>query len=166
MKTENGGDVENSAAASVLNGEVGGAPAAPGGDTSTRRGLKSRHAQMIALGGTIGTGLFVGAGQGLSMGGPLFLLLCYCIITVMLYGVATATGEMSSYLPVPGCSVAYYADRFVSPSLGFTLGWIYWYIFAITVPAEITATTLVVNYWENSVPDAVWLTVIGLVIIL
>ena len=164
MKTGSGGDVETGVAASVLNGEVGGTSPTEG--ETTKRGLKSRHAQMIALGGTIGTGLFVGAGQGLSMGGPLFLLLCYCIITVMLYGVATATGEMSSYLPVPGCSVAYYADRFVSPSLGFTLGWIYWYIFSITVPAEITVTTLVVNYWENSVPDAVWLTVIGIVIIL
>lgn len=161
MKSDNERDVESNSGGSILNGEVGSSPT--GG--TTKRGLKSRHAQMIALGGTIGTGLFVGAGQGLSMGGPLFLLLSYSLITIMLYGVATATGEMSSYLPIPGCSVAYYSHRFVSPSLGFTLGWVYWYIFAITVPAEITASTLVINYWENSVPDAVWITVIMIVIV-
>ncbi|ORY65126.1 putative proline-specific permease [Pseudomassariella vexata] len=133
---------------------------------TTQRGLKSRHAQMIALGGTIGTGLFVGAGQGLAMGGPLFLLLSYCCITLCLYGVATATGEISSYLPVPGASMLYYGNRFVSKSLGFTMGWVYWYIFAITVPAEITATTLVIQYWDPPLHTAVWLTIVGVLIIL
>ncbi|KXH50398.1 proline-specific permease [Colletotrichum simmondsii] len=132
---------------------------------STQRGLKSRHAQMIALGGTIGTGLFVGVGQGLNMGGPLFLLISYISITLLLYGVATATGEMSAYLPVPGSSVAYYGQRFFSRSLGFTLGWVYWYIFSITVPAEITATYIVLNYWSPPLHIAFWLTLIGAVMI-
>ncbi|KAF3808959.1 Proline-specific permease [Colletotrichum gloeosporioides] len=121
---------------------------------TTQRGLKSRHAQMIALGGTIGTGLFVGIGQALHMGGPLFVLIAYICITLLLYGVATATGEMSSYLPVPGSSVAYYGNRFFSRSLGFTLGWVYWYIFSITVPAEITATYIVygeAEFWFASI---------------
>ncbi|KAF4425780.1 Proline-specific permease [Colletotrichum fructicola] len=132
---------------------------------TTQRGLKSRHAQMIALGGTIGTGLFVGIGQALHMGGPLFVLIAYICITLLLYGVATATGEMSSYLPVPGSSVAYYGNRFFSRSLGFTLGWVYWYIFSITVPAEITATYIVINYWSPPLHIAVWLTLIGLVMV-
>lgn len=51
--------------------------------SGTQRGLKSRHAQMIALGGTIGTGLFVGTGQALRMGGPAFLLAAYCLITIL-----------------------------------------------------------------------------------
>ncbi|KAF1738892.1 Proline-specific permease [Beauveria bassiana] len=83
-----------------------------GASESTRRGLKSRHAQMIALGGSIGTGLFVGSGQGLKMGGPAFLLVCYSIITLLLYGVATGVGEISAYLPVRGSGVAYYGHRF------------------------------------------------------
>jgi yeast amino acid transporter len=115
-------------------------------EEQTQRGLKSSHAQMIALGGTIGTGLFVGAGQGLSMGVPLSLLLAYCTISLLLYGVATATGEMSAYLPVPGCSMAYLSNRFFSRSLGCALGWKYWHIFSITVPAEITAATTVIEY--------------------
>lgn len=89
----------------------------------TKRTLKSRHAQMIAIGGTIGTGLFVGSGQALRMGGPAFLVLSYILISIMVYGVVTATTEMSSYLPVRGCSMAYYGTRFFSGSLGFALGW-------------------------------------------
>ncbi|POR33922.1 Putative proline-specific permease put4 [Tolypocladium paradoxum] len=138
---------------------------APVNRTTTQRGLKSRHAQMMALGGTIGTGLFVGSGQGLNMGGPLSLLLSYIIISLLLYGVATATGEMASYLPVPGSSMSYFGHRFGSKSLGFTLGWIYWYIFAITVPAEIVVTNLVIQYWSPPLHAAVWLTIVGAIII-
>ncbi|KAJ5371411.1 uncharacterized protein N7496_007503 [Penicillium cataractarum] len=133
---------------------------------TTQRGLKSRHAQMIALGGTIGTGLFVGIGQALHMGGPVFLVLAYCILTVLVFGIITATTEMSSYLPVPGSSVSYYAHRFHSTSLGFALGWVYFYVFAITVPAEITAATVVVEYWGSHVPVAVWITVFMVIIVL
>ncbi|KAF2628073.1 hypothetical protein BU25DRAFT_467379 [Macroventuria anomochaeta] len=67
-------------------------------EAGTKRTLKSRHAQMIAIGGTIGTGLFVGSGQALRMGNPFFLVLSYVIISTMIYGVVTATTEMSSYL--------------------------------------------------------------------
>lgn len=129
------------------------------GERTTQRRLKSRHSQMIALGGTIGTALFVGSGHALSMGGPVFLLVSYCVLTMLVFGIVTATTEMSSYLPVPGSSMAYYASRFHSRSLGFALGWIYWYIFAITVPAEITAATLVVQYWNPPVHVAVWITI-------
>ncbi|KGQ08889.1 putative proline-specific permease put4 [Beauveria bassiana D1-5] len=132
-----------------------------GASESTRRGLKSRHAQMIALGGSIGTGLFVGSGQGLKMGGPAFLLVCYSIITLLLYGVATGVGEISAYLPVRGSGVAYYGHRFVSRSLGFTLGWLYWYIFSLGIAGEITITTIVIQYWESPVPTAAWYTIIA-----
>lgn len=125
----------------------------------THRGLKSRHAQMLALGGTIGTGLFVGTGQALSMGGPIFLLTAYTFITIVLYGIITATTEINSYLPVRGSGIAYYATRFVSDSLGFALGWMYWYIFSITVPAEITAVSLVFEYWNLNVNTAVWISI-------
>ncbi|CAH0055254.1 unnamed protein product [Clonostachys solani] len=131
----------------------------------TKRGLKSRHAQMIALGGTIGTGLFVGSSQGLRMGGPVFLLAAYCLITFLVFGIVTATTELSSYLPVPGSSVSYYGSRFVSPSVGFALGWMYWYIFAITVPNDITAASLVVQYWNPPVHPAVWITAFMILII-
>ncbi|OAA64924.1 Amino acid/polyamine transporter I [Cordyceps fumosorosea ARSEF 2679] len=132
---------------------------------STQRGLKSRHAQMIALGGSIGTGLFVGSGQGLRMGGPALLLACYAIITLLLYGVAAGVGEVSAYLPVRGSGVAYYGHRFVSRSLGFTLGWLYWYIFSLGIAGEITITTIVIQYWPSPVPTAAWYTLIAVVIV-
>ena len=69
---------------------------------TTHRGLKSRHAQMIALGGTIGTGLFVGSGQTLALGGPAFILVCYIVMTVLVYFVVTAVTEVATYLPVHG----------------------------------------------------------------
>ncbi|KAI3394236.1 hypothetical protein diail_3011 [Diaporthe ilicicola] len=131
----------------------------------TQRGLKSRHAQMIALGGTIGTGLFVGSGQALQIGGPCFLLVSYLLMSLLVYGIITATTEFSSYLPVRGSSVSYFGSRYVSSSLGFALGWMYWYIFAITVPAEITATSLVIQYWNPPVNVAVWITISMVVII-
>lgn len=72
---------------------------------------------------------------------------------------------MSSYLPVVGSSVAYYGNRFFSNSMGFALSSMYFYVFAITVPAEITAASVVVQYWDPPVHIAVWITIFMIVII-
>lgn len=122
----------------------------------TRRAIKSRHAQMIAIGGTIGTGLFVGSGQALSIGGPAFLFLAYTLTSLLVYGIVTAIIEVCTYLPVSGSSMAYYCNRFASPSLGFALGWLYVYSFGILVAYEITAAAIVIDYWPNNVHVAVW----------
>lgn len=132
----------------------------------TKRGLKSRHAQMIAIGGTIGTGLFVGSGQALAAGGPLFLFLGYCIMTALVFGIITAMAELSTYLPLEGATMAYFGTRYVSPSLGFAMGWLYWYSFAIIAPYEITAAAVVIDYWPNNVPIAVWITIFLVIIII
>ncbi|KAF7552772.1 hypothetical protein G7Z17_g4099 [Cylindrodendrum hubeiense] len=132
---------------------------------TTHRGLKSRHAQMIAIGGTIGTALFVSIGRGLHMGGPVFTWVAYLLFSGIVFGIITATTEMSSYLPVPGSSIAYYANRFYSPSLGFALGWMYWYTFMLAVPLEITAAAIVVEYWDTPVPLAAWITIFLVVVV-
>ncbi|KAE8155023.1 amino acid permease/ SLC12A domain-containing protein [Aspergillus avenaceus] len=131
----------------------------------TKRNIKSRHAQMMAIGGAIGTGFFVGAGQALAIGGPGFLFLAYCLMSLLVYGVFTAVIEMSTYLPTTGSSVAYYCSRYVSPSLGFALGWLYVYSFGIIVAYEITAASIVINYWPNNVHIAVWVTILLVVIV-
>lgn len=78
--------------------ELGGTQTLQFGDEGgTQRGIKSRHAQMLAIGGIIGTGLFVGAGQGLAVTGPLTLLLAYAIICVFVYTMVTATTEVSTF---------------------------------------------------------------------
>ncbi|EXJ66615.1 uncharacterized protein A1O5_10286 [Cladophialophora psammophila CBS 110553] len=123
------------------------------------RRLKSRHVQFLALSGAIGTGLFVGSGQALSLAGPLSTFLAYLITGFNLYAVINSLGEMAAYLPLPG-AVPVYAARFVDDALGFTLGWNYWYQFAVGVPIEISAAAVVIGYWPNTVPNAVWITVL------
>ncbi|KAI1143136.1 amino acid permease/ SLC12A domain-containing protein [Hypoxylon sp. FL0543] len=131
----------------------------------TKRGIKSRHAQMLVIGGTIGTGLFVGTGQALAISGPAFLFAAYLVICFLVYAIVTAITEIGAYLPVQGMSVAYYGNRIVSPSLGFALGWMYWYTWGISVAYEITAAAVVINYWPNTIPVAVWITVMLVVIV-
>lgn len=89
----------------------------------------------------------------------------YITISLLVYGMVTATSEIASYLPVTGCSMAYYGARFVSRSLGFAMGWLYWYSFGILIAYEITAAALVINYWPNSVHIAVWITIMLVVIV-
>ncbi|KUL85938.1 hypothetical protein ZTR_06380 [Talaromyces verruculosus] len=129
-----------------------------------QRGLKSRHVQFLALSGAIGTGLFVGTGQTLSLAGPLSAVLAYLITGFNLYAVINSMGEMATWLPLPG-AVPVYAARYVDPALGFTLGWNYWYQFAIGVPIEISAAALVIDYWPNNVPTVVWITILLIAVI-
>lgn len=145
------GNVEDIVAADLLDDRF----------AQTQRGLKSRHAQMIALGGTIGTGLFVGSGQTLARGGPAFILACYIVITLSVYCVVTAITEVATYLPVHGGTMAYYGYRYVSRSMGFAMGYLYWYALGILVPYEITAAGLVIQYWDPNatINIAVWISV-------
>ena len=91
-----------------------------------KRGLKDRHISMIAIGGCIGTGLFVTSGGAIHDAGALGALIGYAIIGIMVFFLMTSLGEMATYLPVSG-SFSTYATRFVDPSLGFALGWNYWF---------------------------------------
>lgn len=131
-----------------------------------QRRLKSRHVQFLALSGAIGTGLFISTGQTLSLAGPLSAFLSYLITGFNLYAVINSMGEMATWLPLPG-AVPVYAARFVDPALGFTLGWNYWYQFAIGVPIEISAAALIIDFWPNGVPSAVWITILfaGIVVL-
>lgn len=84
--------------------------------------LKQRHLQMIAIGGSIGTGLFVGSGSALANGGPASLVLAYGLIGVMLYCTTHALGELAVQYPVAG-AFSVYASRFVDEAWGFAMGW-------------------------------------------
>jgi yeast amino acid transporter len=116
---------------------------------TTKRGLKARHAQMIALGGSIGTGLFVSTGATLALGGPAFILITFSVMSLLIYMIVTAIVEIAAYLPVNAASMSYYATRNVSKSMGFALGWLYVYSLGILVPYEITAGALVIDYWDK-----------------
>ncbi|ORY94428.1 amino acid permease-domain-containing protein [Syncephalastrum racemosum] len=90
----------------------------------TKRSLKARHVQMIALGGTIGTGLFLNSGGNIADAGPAGAFIAYCVIGFMVYCIMTCLGEMATLIPVSG-SFNHYATRFIDPALGFALGWNY-----------------------------------------
>ncbi|KAI0688067.1 amino acid permease-domain-containing protein [Cytidiella melzeri] len=113
-----------------------------------QRKLKQRHVQMIAVTGTIGTGLFLGSGSALSGAGPLKALIAYAVVGSVAYSALCAIGEMTSHAPISG-TFPHFAARWVDPALGFVLGWNYWYSNAISTPVEITAATILISFWDS-----------------
>ncbi|KAF4767068.1 hypothetical protein N7455_006949 [Penicillium solitum] len=130
-----------------------------------QRRLKSRHLQMIAMGGAIGTGLFIGSGSAIATAGPVGALIAFTFIGSIVYSVMIALGEVATYLPIPG-AFATYATRLVDPSLGFAMGWIYWFSWASTFALELTATGLIIQYWDDTIPMAIFIAVFWVVIII
>ncbi|MCP1143317.1 amino acid permease [Lysinibacillus endophyticus] len=129
-----------------------------------KRGLKSRHITMISLGGTIGTGLFLASGASIAQAGPGGALVAYALIGAMVYFLMTSLGEMAAYMPTSG-SFSTYATKFVDPAFGFAMGWNYWYNWAITIAAEISAVTLIMKYWFPNSSSALW-TVLFIIVVL
>ena len=125
------------------------------GDHSLRRSLKSRHLTMIAMGGAIGTGLFVASGNSINTAGPGGALIAYAAIGFMVFLLMQSLGEMSTYLPVAG-SFEEFSTRYISRSFGFAIGWNYWYNWAITVAAELVAAALVMRFWFPDTPAWIW----------
>lgn len=117
--------------------------------------LRSRQLSMIAIGGSIGTGLFVASGNAIHLAGPAGALVAYGIIGIMVYFLMTSLGEMASLMPVSG-SFNTYCTRFVDPALGFAMGVNYWYNWAITIAAELSAATLVMKFWLPNSPSMLW----------
>jgi lysine-specific permease len=87
------------------------------------RKLQARHLEMIAIGGTIGTGLFIASGNSIKEAGPLGALLAYAIIGLQVFGVVTGLGEMATLFPVPG-AFSKFGTRFMNNAFGFCCGWV------------------------------------------
>ena len=132
------------------------------GSSELERSLEPRHLQFIAIGGTIGTGLFLGIGPALAEAGPGSLLIAFIFVGAIVYSVMIALGEMAAYIPVAG-SFTVYASRFIDPTLGFAMGWIYWFSWAITFALELTGAGLIIQYWRPDLPIAIWIAVFWLV---
>ncbi|QPG99560.1 hypothetical protein C2857_002076 [Epichloe festucae Fl1] len=113
-------------------------------NTGLARKLKGRHLQMIAIGGSIGTGLFVASGKALHSGGPASLLIAFSIVGLMLYCTCQALGELAVLFPIAG-SFSSWATRFLDPSWGFAMGW---------------------NYWGETLPKAVFVSIFLSIILL
>ncbi|PXE80102.1 gamma-aminobutyrate permease [Listeria monocytogenes] len=120
-----------------------------------RRDLKTRHLSMIAIGGSIGTGLFLASGDAIHTAGPGGALVAYIAIGIMVYFLMTSLGEMATYMPVSG-SFSTYASRFVDPAFGFALGWNYWFNWAITLAVDISTAAIIVQFWLPNTPAWLW----------
>jgi amino acid transporter, AAT family len=122
-------------------------------DSHLSRNLRDRHIQLIALGGTIGVGLFLGSAKAIHHAGP-GLLLAYAVGGIAIFLIMRALGELLTYRPVAG-SFAVYADEFCGGFAGFATGWSYWFMWVVTAMAELTAIGIYVRYWFPDIPQ--WL---------
>ncbi|MFG3259118.1 amino acid permease [Streptomyces sp. NPDC048172] len=127
-----------------------GADAASAESEGYQRGLGGRQIQMIAIGGAIGTGLFLGAGKAITKAGP-SLILAYVVAGAVIYFIMRALGELLMYRPVSG-SFSEYAREFLGPYFGFVTGWTYWLFWVVTGITEVTAAATYVNYWWDIKP--------------
>ena len=127
-----------------------------------QRELSNRHVQLIAIGGAIGTGLFLGAGQTIAMTGP-SILLTYILIGFMLFMFMRGLGEII----IQNTEFKSFADvtnKYIGPFAGFVTGWTYWFCWIITGMAEVTAVAKYVSFWFPQIPN--WVSALFCVLIL
>ncbi|KAG5659615.1 hypothetical protein KAF25_002174 [Fusarium avenaceum] len=125
-------------------------------NTALARELKNRHLQMIAFGGSIGTGLFVASGVALYRGGPVSLLIAFVAMGTMQFFTMQALGELSVAFPVGG-SFSNYSTRFLDPSWGFAMGWNYTLQYLVVLPLEIIAGAFTINYWNPNATKSIFI---------
>jgi AAT family amino acid transporter len=135
------------------------------------RNLSARQVSMIAIGGTIGTGLFLGTGKAFATGGPGSTLVAYAICGLIIFLTMLCLGEMAAFIPVSGsfCTFAGYVkrllrcwnllienqfilSRFVDDSLSFALTWNYWFNDAVSTAADLLALQILFQYWTEHFP--------------
>lgn len=128
------------------------------------RSLKGRHLQMIAIGGAIGTGLFIGSGKVLHNGGPASVLIAYTLIGAMIFCTVHALGELAITFPISGAFVTY-NTRFIDPSWGFAMAWNYAMQWLIVLPLELVAAAIAVSYWDDKTNPAAYCAIFYVLII-
>jgi amino acid transporter, AAT family len=118
------------------------------------RGLRERHIRLMALGSTIGVGLFLGSANAIKLAGPA-ILLSYVLGGIAIFIIMRALGEMAVHQPVAG-SFSRYAQDHLGPLPGYLTGWNYWFMWLVTCVAEITAVGIYMGVWFPGVPQWVW----------
>ncbi|WP_371678526.1 amino acid permease [Streptomyces sp. NBC_01276] len=135
-------------------GDPTGEPGSAKPSDGLKAGLKNRHLSMIAIGGVIGAGLFVGSGGGIAKAGPA-ILLSYLLVGAMVVFVMRMLGEMAAASPNSG-SFSAYADRALGRWAGFSIGWLYWFFWVVVLAVEATAGAKILEGWVPAVPQWGW----------
>ena len=120
-----------------------------------RRRLRARHISMIAIGGSLGTGLFVASGNAIYTAGPWGALIAYAVTGFLVYFLMTSLGEMTAYMPTTGAFCKYCTD-FVSPGFGLAMGYNYFFDWASAIAVEISAASFLIRYWFPNIPFTAW----------
>ncbi|WP_309030218.1 amino acid permease [Streptomyces alfalfae] len=141
-----------------------GDPQTGGSDTGDglKAGLKNRHLSMIAIGGVIGAGLFVGSSSGIAAAGPA-ILISYALVGAMVVLVMRMLGEMAAARPTSG-SFSTYADQALGRWAGFSIGWLYWFFWVVVLAVEATAGAVILNGWIPAVPQWGWALIVMVVL--
>ncbi|MET9778475.1 amino acid permease [Streptomyces sp. NPDC006367] len=143
--------------------KAGNGPGEPGDPgTGLQAGLKNRHLSMIAIGGVIGAGLFVGSSSGIATAGPA-ILLSYALVGTLVVCVMRMLGEMSAADPASG-SFSAHADRALGPWAGFSIGWLYWFFWVVVLAVEATAGAKILEGWVPAVPQWGWALIVMVVL--
>ena len=150
-------DAQTARSADELNSTQG-----SGKTTEVKRDLKPRHITMIALGGTIGTGLFIGIATPLGNAGPVNALAAYLFMASIVYSVTQSLGEMATFIPVTSAFTVF-SSRFLSPALGVVNGYVYCFSWCTCFAVELSVAGQIIGYWTDAVPEGVW---IGLFLVL
>ncbi|MFJ6938870.1 amino acid permease [Streptomyces sp. NPDC101132] len=127
-----------------------------------KAGLKNRHLSMIAIGGVIGAGLFVGSSGGIAKAGPA-ILISYALVGAMVVFVMRMLGEMAAASPNSG-SFSAYADRALGRWAGFSIGWLYWFFWVVVLAVEATAGAVILEGWIPAVPQWAWALIVMVVL--
>ncbi|MFJ9851686.1 amino acid permease [Streptomyces sp. NPDC101150] len=143
-------------------GEPGSGPTGGQSQDRLQAGLKNRHLSMIAIGGVIGAGLFVGSGAGIAAAGP-GILLSYALTGLLVVLVMRMLGEMAAASPTSG-SFSAYADRALGRWAGFTIGWLYWFFWSVVLAVEATAAAGILTGWVPAVPQWAWALLVMIVL--
>lgn len=132
-------------------------------DNYFKREIQTRHLVMIAFGGAIGTGLFVGSGDSIHQAGGLGTIIAYCVASIIVYSIMLSLGELSSSFPHTG-SFGDYAHRFMGPSWGYLIFWMYWLNWVAGIAVEYGAIAVLLQPWFPSVNLYVWVLLSAIII--
>lgn len=124
-----------------------------GNSSGLRRDLSNRKVQLVAIGGSIGTALFLSIGGVLNNAGPGNLFLAFFVYNCFLALINNCMAEMTVYMPVSGNFIRM-AGHWVDDALGFCVGWNFFLYQVFVIPFEITALSLVLSYWSDEIPAA------------